>query len=159
MPGSSLAIHAADEVYRLASWNDVVLIDWHAEPTRERLQHFENVVRAVAHQEMKVTLLVRLRPNLGLPSTEVRSEITRVIRELASVTRGWAVLLEGDGFWAATHRSLSATMHLLSGSPSKMRFFKTDRAAATFVVHLCGRHHPLDIMRLLDDANRIAIPA
>lgn len=160
MVASALAIHAVDEVYRLASWHEVVLVDWHDVPTSvDRFRRFEHVLRAVAYQESKVTGIIRLRPSLGMPPTEIRAEITRLLRDTESICNGWAVLLEGDGFWAATHRSLSATMHLLSGSRVKMRFFRTEHEAATFAAYLCGRHHPLDIARFLAEAGQAALSA
>jgi hypothetical protein len=159
MFASSISIHAVDAVYRLASWNEIVLVDWHREPTHDRIVRLENVMRAVAYQESKATLFVRLRPHLGMPSAETRAELTQMFRDTESIITGWAVLLEGDGFWAATHRSVSATMHLLSGSRAKLRFFRTEHDAATYAAYLSGRHHPADVARFVSAVDQAAISA
>jgi hypothetical protein len=149
MGDSALKLHAADEVYRLASWNEVVVLDLYSLLTPDRIEQLENIVRAVARRESKATPLARLHTSLGLPPADTRRELTRMLRALDPLTHGWVIVLAGDGFWAAAQRSFSATLHLLSGSRTRMRFFKTDQEAASFVVHLCGRHHPLDIIELL----------
>jgi hypothetical protein len=140
----------ADDVYRLSRWMDLVIVDWKGLPTKDRLRAFEGAIQETATPDRKVTVVVRLRPGLGVPASELRDEITRVMRDSQNVTAGWCVILEGDGFFAATHRSLTATMHLLSGSKVKLKVFKTPSEAATWVVQLSPDHSAGDVAMAIE---------
>jgi hypothetical protein len=60
------------------------------------------------------------------------------------------VLLEGEGFFAATHRSLTATMHLLSGSKVKLKVFKTASEAAVWVTQIGSSHQSGDVAMAIE---------
>jgi len=106
-------------------------VDWIAIPTVTRVRAFEKAIRDVAAAHEKATVIVRVRAPMKLPPQEIREQLTGVIRTTEPCTTGWSVALEGEGFWAAAHRTFSASMHMLSRSKVKMRIWKgVDEAAA-----------------------------
>ena len=147
---STLTMLASDDVYRLARWNDMVIVDWAGLPTKDRLRTFEAKINETAGGRQKVVVVVRLRPGLGVPTAEMRDEITRVMRDTQHITAGWCVLLEREGFFAATHRSLTATMHLLSGSKVKLKVFKTVSEAAVWVTQIGSSHQSGDVAMAIE---------
>jgi hypothetical protein len=143
------SIFAADPEFKLGALQDIVVVDWVAIPTRPRVQAFDKAIRDAAKTHEKVTVIVRVRAPMKIPPQEIRDQLTGVIRDSEPHTTGWAVALEGDGFWAAAHRTFSASMHMLSGSKTKMRIFKDVDLAASWAADLC-KHSAPEIARIVE---------
>lgn len=148
-------IRAADSHYGLASWHQVVVVEWRTFPSRERVVKLGEAIQLTAQDSSKVAVMVRVQPGLGIPPPEIRNALTRLLQESEDLTLGWAVVLEGDGFWAAAHRSFSATLQLLARSKSKMRIFKTVEQAAGWAGQLTDER-PTDLVTLFGELARAA---
>lgn len=71
-------------------------------------------------------------PDTGLPDAGVRGLMSAAIDELGGYIQAAAVIIDRDGFSAATARSVVSTMFFATGRRLTMRVFKSVRSAATW---------------------------
>ena len=114
-------------------------------------------IQLTAKDSSRVAVIVRVQPGLGIPPPDIRNALTRLLQDSEDQTLGWAVVLEGDGFWAAAHRSFSAGLQLLSRNKSKMRIFKTVDQAAVWAGQLTDER-AADLVALFGELARAAPP-
>ena len=150
-------ILSADGEFKLSRSRDIVIVDWIAIPTVPRVDAFDRAIRDVAAEHGKTTVIVRVRAPMKIPPAEIREKLTGVIAASEHHTTGWGVALEGDGFWAAAHRTFSASMHMLSRSKVKMRISRGVDEAATWACEL-SKHAKQDILRAIEATSNAERP-
>ncbi len=76
------------------------------------------------------------KPNVGLPSSEVRKESVAMLKANRDRVYGTAVLVEGDGFWASAARSVATGVFQLAPPPYPVKIFARPDEAAAWIAGL-----------------------
>jgi len=137
--------HWNKEGISIASEHDVIMMIYGAVPEArhfEALQHVEEEVLAKnAHGMTIFNLMTRPSKMLGIGS-EARTLAMSLGRRMASRTNVIANVVEGDGFFAATCRSLLASIAMLGAQPFPQKTFSSRGEGADWIVPLHNTKSP-----------------
>jgi hypothetical protein len=115
--------------------------------------------RALATRGGGYAVLVIVEPSAPLPDAAVRSAAKRLWKDTVADLRAHAIVLGGEGFWAAAVRSAAAAIMELGDERVPRTVVGNDRQAISFLAHHLGRppSFTTDLERAARDIR--AIPA
>ena len=123
-----------------ATWRNFVIWAAIGKATTEGTQRWADTFLAHAKacpQGLVFVLIVR--ENTPMPGQEVRSQIVGTIKDQSSEVQGWAVVIEGSGFFSSMARSVMAGMIALGRRPFPTKTVgEVDQAVPWLVDHATG---------------------
>lgn len=141
------AIHRA---YCVATWGPMLLVVWNGAVRGERIEPVIHAARANCRRYPEgggLTLIVG--PNTGLPDAKARGLTSEALTELGGFIHSAAVVIDWDGFRAATARSAVSTMFFATGRRLTMRVFKALPEATTWQAETVRSDPPFAAQRYL----------
>ncbi len=124
-----------DPHFRIASSGPVVVARWLAAPTAGDIQRMRAVLRPfVSRFDAFCSLNVVDIAHASSPMPDdARREVASTQREFESRQRGLANVIEGEGFWAASLRSVASGLAFMSRVKFEQRIFDTLDPAARWL--------------------------
>ncbi|MBC7171071.1 MAG: hypothetical protein H5U40_01510 [Polyangiaceae bacterium] len=118
---------------------NVVVEAWREWASPARVLRTRELVRSV-HNEYpdKVAVLVRVMAGCGAPDPRALRSFSRFLHEVENEVQGVAVVLEGDGFWAASMRAIVSSVTLMTRSGPPLRVYGDLREASEAICDLLG---------------------
>jgi hypothetical protein len=120
-----------EPAYCVATWGPMTIARVDGCVTSERFQPMIDAAREQCRRWPDgggFSLLVG--SNRALPGEQARALIGGALREMASFIHAAAVVIEGDGFFAATARSVISLLFMATRQPVPMRVFANVQDAA-----------------------------
>jgi hypothetical protein len=113
-------------VCAIATWNNFVITVWVAAGTQTAVERVERVTAKMCelHPE-KVSHVHLLKNGIGLPSSEARAGLVKIMKDHGSSIATCAVMVGGSGFWASAMRSTITAMRMLAPRSFEMRLHGT----------------------------------
>jgi hypothetical protein len=117
----------------------------------------EGRLRALATRRGGFAVVVLVEPSAPLPDSSVRREASRLWKETATDLRAHAIVLGGDGFWAAAVRSAAAAIMTIGDERVPRTVVGSDREGISFVARHLHRSPSFssDFARVLGDIRAI----
>ena len=106
----------ADDVYCIAFWNNVVLIDLDGDMTVSRMQKVGEAYRALLAKYPRIVAVCVMRPGTPVASADARAEGARFTKELGEAVARIAMVIESDGIVAQMLRSVVRGISVLARS-------------------------------------------
>lgn len=128
---TSLTTVRADKAYFVGTWERVLLEVFFEGASSEGF-----LARIDAHRLLyqqypdRVLSLSVIRAGSRLPEGDLRSEASRIMKQLAPRTQAIVVTLEGEGFWASAARGALTGIQLLAPGARNVRVAATVGEAA-----------------------------
>jgi hypothetical protein len=138
---SPLEVHESDAAQRTGRIENVVLQVWCEWASPDRVKKTRELVRA-AHREhsSKVAVLVRVLGGCRMPDPRTLRSFSRFLHDVEDEVQGVAIVLEGDGFWAASMRAIVSSVTLMARSGPPTRVYGDLREASEAIHDLLGQH-------------------
>lgn len=135
---SDLQWHAIDLEHCTASWRRVYFNIWDGDCTLAAADGIDRTFGELATRFPEgVAILGVSRPGVALvPAADVRDRLVKMFRSHSAGLRCIASAILGDGFKAATKRTVMATIGMVAKQPAPLRIFDAREAAA---VWMCGQ--------------------
>jgi hypothetical protein len=123
----------ADADHCIASFGPLLLSVWMRETRLDALQGMERLIGDIARDAPngRVGLFVVVEPHAAMPSSEARSELSRIRR--TSAIGLTALVYEGDGFSAALVRGVTTSLNLLERGHTRTHIFATVALASEWI--------------------------
>ena len=124
-----------DPHFRIASSGPVVVARWLAAPTAVDIQRMRSVLRPfVTRFDAFCSLnVVDIAHASSAMPDDARREVASTQREFESRQRGLANVIEGEGFWAASLRSVASGLAFMSRVKFEQRIFDAVDPAARWL--------------------------
>jgi hypothetical protein len=140
----------------LAAWERVLLAVFIGKTTVQAVRRSAQVVTELyAAQQRPVLVLTVVEEHAIMPSLDVRMELVACLKRFNGLVERSAVVFEGEGFRAATVRSIVAGVSLFSRPDYPHRVFASVGAAARFLGN--GNQEslaPHRVIRMVQEARR-----
>jgi len=118
---------------------NVVVQVWTEWATAEGLASTREAVRRVNLQHPgRVAVLLRVIKGCGLPKARAMRGFARFLREVETAVQGVGVVVDGEGFWAASMRALISSVTLVAPGAPPTRVYGDLREASDAIVDLLG---------------------
>lgn len=131
-PGeASLEMPVLERSHAAATWGPMTIVVWDGRVRARRVSEVLEVARAQCRRHPDgggFTLVVRR--HTGLPSGDVRGSVSGALADMGGFIHCATVVIEGEGFLAATARSVVSLLFLASGRAIPMKVFADLREAA-----------------------------
>lgn len=156
------AIHVSDAVHVSATWNDLLLVCWRKAPTLAALDDVHEATRRllIAHPD-GVGVLGIAQSGMPMIGAAERKRAADLLKDFGKTMRFLASVIEGDGFWAGTTRSVMTAITLMARPPCPTKIFSTVTDAAGWMAPSLGAPAPsaLSIERAVIAMRRQAGPS
>lgn len=106
----------ADDVYCIAFWNNVVLIDLDGDMTVSRMQKVGDAYRELLRKYPRIVAMCVMRPGTPVASAEARAAAAKFTKELGDAVARIAMVIESDGIVAQMLRSVVRGVSVLARS-------------------------------------------
>lgn len=114
-PNVLALLDSEPDVVSIGTWQNLVIVVWHAGATVPAVARLSAISRSMKAQHPERVTHVHIIPDrAGLPTSEARSDLTALLKELGEHIANVAVVVGGTGFWASTMRSMITGMRFLS---------------------------------------------
>lgn len=131
-------IHERDASLVCGTWENAIISAVRGKYTQDILMRLD-AVHDVLAARFPVTLAISISAvNSPLPDKETRDLSTKLIKKRPAEAVVSAVILEGQGFWAAGARALVSTLFLVANTTRKNKAFATPDEAAAWAAPLSG---------------------
>lgn len=125
-----------DAVCTLSTWRSVLLLHWHARPTKATLTALMSALPAAEQRMRHGFVACTLVPSgTGLPDAETRALMERSIKRLEERCVGTVNVILGTGFAAAAVRAAMTGLVLVVRTKNPTSFVATPAEGAQFVVN------------------------
>ncbi len=127
--------HAVDLEHCTASWQRVFFNIWDGDCTLVAAEGIDHAFGQLAQRFPDgVAILGVSRPGVAaVPAPEVRDRLTRMLKSHGAGLRCIASAILGDGFIAATKRTVMATIGMVARQPAPLRIFDGREGAAVWL--------------------------
>ncbi len=144
----------ADDVYCIAFWNNVVLIDLDGDMTVGRMQKVGEAYRELLEKYPRIVAVCVLRPGTPVASAEARAEGARFTKEFGDAVARIAMVIESNGVVAQMLRSVVRGVSVLARSKAFSLETDVDEALRTLAPLVISSGPRDQIQRDLKDAWR-----
>jgi hypothetical protein len=128
-----------DRDHLVATWRDVLVVNWRVEVTMHAVRRLRSVLgEFAAARPAGIATFVVLDAGALVPGHEPRNETASVLRQFEAHTLASCVVIDGQGFRAAAFRSVIAGLSLITRVPYPHRVFGTIDAASDWLASCCG---------------------
>lgn len=118
---------------------NVVVQVWTEWATPEALASTREIVRLVNIEHPgKVAVLLRVIKGCRLPEPRAMRFFARFLRDVETEVKGVGVVVDGEGFWAASMRALISSVTLVAPGVPPTRVYGDLREASDAIVDLLG---------------------
>jgi hypothetical protein len=125
------SLKASGPTFVCATWENAIIYLFNGQITKDILLQIDAVHDELATRFPGRTVAVSISAaNLPLPDAEARALSTQLIKKRPPDAVVSAIVLEGNGFWAASARAVITTMFLVAGTARKNKVFATIKDAA-----------------------------
>jgi hypothetical protein len=133
--------HAIDLEHCTASWRRVFFNIWDGDCTLVAADGIDRAFGELAQQYPDgVAILGVSRPGVAMvPAPAVRERLVKMFRTHSAGLRCIASAILGDGFTAATKRTVMATIGMIARQPAPLRIFDNRGAAAMWLCDQLAR--------------------
>ncbi|HEY7954551.1 MAG TPA: hypothetical protein VII38_04625 [Polyangia bacterium] len=133
------AIHVSDAIHVNATWHELLLVCWRQSPTLAALDDVHEATRRllVAHPE-GVGVLGIAQSGMPMIGAAERGRAADLLKDFGKKMRCLASVIEGEGFWAGTTRSVMTAITLMARPPCPTRIFSTVSDAAGWMAPSLG---------------------
>jgi hypothetical protein len=152
MEGVSIT-YAADGCV-MGSWKNVSIVVWGTPATMPLVSELNKLSEMIIAAHPKVSTIQMIVQGAGVPDSETRAAIDKLIESYASNMTCNAMLIEGSGFWASAMRGFLTSLQLLQRHrvPLKMKTCATVREIAAW---LPAAHSSTGVMLDADELTRV----
>jgi hypothetical protein len=134
-----------------ATWRSLVIAKWHAAPSATTVRAMrEALTPYVGRQDAFAAINVVEIGDLGTLPEDARAEVVLTQRTFAEKQRALATVIHGEGFWAATVRSITAGLGALSRVKFPQRVFDHVDPATRWIAPLLADVGDARVARALD---------
>lgn len=118
-------LNSVPDVYTAYLWQNVAITLWFGPATLESCVILERGCRkqAAEHPEGLSLVNIMIPGGRSMPGAEVRSELTRIMRDHTQHAAAVAVIIPGSGFWASALRSLVVALSMLRPRDMQLQIF------------------------------------
>ncbi|MCC6875242.1 MAG: hypothetical protein IT378_13125 [Sandaracinaceae bacterium] len=158
-PVRDLSLPLLHRSFAVATYGPMTISLWDGAVRRDRVEQVILAAREQCRRHPKgggFTILVER--NTGLPEIEVRGYVSNALAEMSRFIHAAAVVIEGEGFLAATARSVVNLVFLAARSPIPVRVFGTVEEAARWQARELRVQPPIDtpeLARALREVRRL----
>jgi hypothetical protein len=133
--GIRLTIIASDQTWVFARWRNLLLVDWRAKPSLERVKQVGHQLRAIAAERDRpqIHIMTIVERAASGPDAESRDAMQKDLRALGSQIGSLAALVLVEGFIGAAVRALLAGMNMILRERYPVGVLSNEVAAATWI--------------------------
>jgi hypothetical protein len=132
-----LVVHELNDAYAIATWRNVFITSWRQGVTVAALEHVDAISDAYApqHPDGYVSASISFYRS-KMPDDAARKKASDLMSKSQGRVRASCTVLEGEGFWAGTARSVVAAMNFTSGTTYAFKVAATiDEASLWLAPH------------------------
>ncbi len=127
----------SDPDQSLATWNDILVLIWHVNTTKQGVDRLDSTCSAFAKTRPNgVALVTIVEENAPMPPAEARDAMATFLGRQSAVVKASAVIYEGSGFRAAAVRSVVAGLTLMARQTYPHKVFATVDEGITWLAPL-----------------------
>lgn len=120
--------------HHFAAVGDLLVYYWHGEVTLKSVIASKSaLVETHRANPAGVRVLALVEVGTTIPPAEVRTASSAIVRECASLIRGHATVLPGQGFWVAAARSVVAATFFIAPTPYSRKVFELPEPALAWL--------------------------
>jgi len=151
-------ILALDRDHLVATWRDVVLVNWRIATAPAAPRELRDITeRFIDARPSGIAWFVIIEAAAPLPSAEARESLAGTLRDFGGRMHASAVVMEGQGFRAAAVRSVVTGVVLVSRLPHPHRVFHAAPEGCAWLEKQCGdavarKFVAADLLRAIESA-------
>lgn len=156
-------VNTVPDVYSVYTWENVAFMFWFGPPTLESCAVLErgSQKQHAEHPEGLSLVNVMVPGGRSMPSAEVRTEITRIMRESTKNAAAIGVIIPGTGFWASALRGMVLALSMMRSRQLPLQIFADATELAEWLVPIHGertgvRFQAAELVRALKEAEDCA---
>jgi serine/threonine protein kinase len=159
--GRTIVPLSADEAVVLAGWRNVVVSIWRASPSAATIARVAQALDAfAAKQPAGIVMIAVLEGERAIPTEETRKLLAHDMKMRERYTRAIAFVYEGEGFVAASARSVASGIVLASGRKGARTFASTTEAVAWLSqMRMLKGTPPQELLDVIEKVRRESAPA
>lgn len=151
----AMTMHHKDEIYTVASLENVVVIFWQRTPEKERLRRIEKLFDRIGRDyPAGYCVFLFVDSNSGLPTREVRSSMSTFLGDQGDIILGSSTLILGDGIFKSLLRTWIRAIFAITGR-GRVNHFATSVTDGTVWIAEKTRWPPEKAATLLSAAEYI----